>query len=110
MAQWHLDQLMEELERKGWQFVRFIPSEDLYVSGSWEIRRFGSLKSIFIDFNGVDDLNTLSMEESYGCRIREKTDGLYFSKQGIDKKSENYKIWKKNLKDFVENIKKGEEL
>jgi hypothetical protein len=80
MAQWHLDELREELERKGWQFVRFIPSEDLYVSGSWEIKRFGSLKSIFIDFDGVDDLNTLPMKESYGCQVGEKTDGLYFSK------------------------------
>jgi hypothetical protein len=105
MAEWHLTELRNELEKKGWRIIAEHPSPNLYISGSWEVQRNPSMASIFIDFEGIDDLNTLPMNESYGCNIRNhEPSGLYFSKRGEKSDSNKRKIWKSNLTDFVKQL------
>jgi hypothetical protein len=108
MAEWHLNELRNELEKKGWRIIAEHPSHHLYVSGSWEIQRNPLMPSIFIDFSGIDDLNTLPMNESYGCRIRNyeaiEANTLYFSKRGEKSDSNKRKLWKSNLVNFVKQL------
>lgn len=105
MAEWHLNELRNELEKKGWRIIAEHPSHHLYVSGFWEIQRNPSMSPIFIDFEGVDDLNTLPMNESHGCDIRNhEADGLYFSKRGEISDSNRRTIWKGNLVNFVNQL------
>lgn len=105
MAEWHLNELRNELEKRGWRVVAEHPSQNFYVSGSWEIQRNSSMPPIFIDFKGIDDLDTLPMDESYACNIRNhKLDSLYFSKRGGEKDSNRRTIWKSNLANFVKQL------
>lgn len=101
MAEWHLNDLRNALERRGWRIVNELPSRHLYISGTWEIER--DRKRLSIDFNGSDDLNTLPMEKSYGCGVEGQIDGLYFSRKGT-KGSERAKTWKNELEKFVQDL------
>ena len=91
MAEWHLKDLRNALESRGWRIVNELPSRHLYISGTWEIERDG--KRLSIDFNGIDDLNTLPMEKSYGCGVEGKIKG-----------SERAKTWKNELEKFVRGL------
>ena len=101
MAEWHLKDLRNALESRGWRIVNELPSRHLYISGTWEIERDG--KRLSIDFNGIDDLNTLPMEKSYGCGVEGKIEGLFFSRKGT-KGSERAKTWKNELEKFVRGL------
>lgn len=103
MAEWHLDELREAMERSGWRFVAEHPSHHLYISASWEFERSGD-EPLFIDFGGIDDLNTLPISESYGCNVRGEAGlGLYFRRRG-DRTSAKRRLWQAELKDFVESL------
>jgi hypothetical protein len=105
MAEWHLKELRNELEKKGWWVITEHPSHHLYASGSWEIQRNALFPPIFIDFEGFDDLKNLPMNESYACHFRnQNASALYFSKRGEKSDSNRRKIWKSNLIDFVKQL------
>ena len=105
MADWHLSELRGAIEKIGWRFVAEHPSEHLYISGTWEFTRDSSEPNLFIDFQGIDDLRTLPMNESYACHIRgHATQDLYFSRKGPEG-SGRRKAWKQELHNFVEALK-----
>ena len=103
MAEWHLNELREAMERSGWRFVAEHPSYHLYISASWEFDRGGN-EPLFIDFGGIDDLNTLPITESYGCNVRgDNARSLYFSRMG-QKGSARRESWSTELKNFVASL------
>jgi hypothetical protein len=101
VAEWHLKDLRNALERRGWRIVNELPSRHLYISGTWEIERDG--RRLSIDFGGFDDLSTLPMEKSYGCGVEGQIDGLYFSRKGT-KGSERARTWKSELEKFIRDL------
>jgi hypothetical protein len=104
MAEWHLKELRNAIERCGWRFIVEHPSEDLYVSASWEFMRSDKEPVLFIDFDGIDDLRTLPIEKSYGCRVRGRAgQGLYFSRKGSGD-SVKRDTWSTELKAFVTSL------
>ena len=106
MADWHLNELREAMERSGWRFVAEHPSYNLYVSASWEFERSGG-ETLIIDFGGIDDLNTLPLSESYGCSVRgDSLRGLYFRRRG-SKTSAKRGFWLAELKEFVESLNRA---
>src|SRR3954447_9122408 len=66
----HLQALEEALLRKGWRVIAVHPGDDYRISATWEIQRGSRQPSQFIDFDGLDDVVCLPLEESYGCHIR----------------------------------------
>jgi hypothetical protein len=58
------------LEARGWRIVAELSGDDYRVSATWEIERSTQRPSVFIDFDRLDDLITLPLEQSYGCCIR----------------------------------------
>lgn len=96
MAQWHLDSLRDALRKKGWEIVRELPGNDHGLSGSWQIQRSTKRPSLHIDFEGLDDLQTLPMTRAYACRLREHTKlTLYFSRQ---------RTWQAGLRAFITEL------
>lgn len=107
MSQWNLDQLRNALERRGWTLVAEHPSEDHNISASWEIERSTNNPTIFIDFEGLgfsDYLNTLPMDKSWGCHIRNTSKiSLSFRRSGIPG-SNRRQIWQDELQTFIEEL------
>jgi len=79
MAQWHLSEIEDGLEQIGWKVVSRDPGNDYDISETWVLKRS---KILFLDFLGLDDMNTLPIEHSYGCKIRDTEIELYFFKKG----------------------------
>lgn len=101
MAEWHLKELRNAIERSGWRFVAEHPSDDLYISASWEFKRGDKEPVLWIDFGGIDDLRTLPIERSNGCQARHRpSEGLYFRRKGSSD-SVKREIWLKELNAFV---------
>ena len=104
MAEWHLKELRNAIERSGWRFVAEHQSDDLYLSASWEFKRSEKAPVLWIDFGGIDDLRTLPIEESYGCHARNRPDhGLYFRRKASGA-SVSREIWLSDLKAFVADL------
>lgn len=103
MARWHLDELRDALERKGWRVVAELPGDDYRVSATWELQRSGDPRSLLIDFDGLDDLNVLPLDESYACRVRGTDCSLYFGRRG-ETGSAKRTHWRDELKAFVESF------
>lgn len=102
MAEWHLKDLSEALERNGWRLEAEHEGDGYRISASWELVRDGNV-AIFLDFEGLDDMRTLAVDHSYACHLRgDSRIGLYFSKKG-DKKSANRASWKAALKEFIDS-------
>jgi hypothetical protein len=98
MAQWHLDGLRDALSKKGWHVVAELAGKDYDVSGSWQIQRSTQRPALHIDFQGLDDMQTLPMERAYACRLREQSEvSLYFSRQ---------RTWDEGLRTFISELDK----
>ncbi|HXG68394.1 MAG TPA: hypothetical protein VNO70_25085 [Blastocatellia bacterium] len=104
MANWHLEELRNALERRGWRIVSELPGDGYAISASWEIQRSDKAPSLFIDFNGLADMVTLPIEKSYGCQVRGyESLSLYFRKRG-ETGSNRKQIWQSDLKQFIESL------
>ncbi len=100
MAEWHLNDLENALGRTGWRVKAELPGNDYNISVTWEIVR-GPSEKRFIDFSGLDDMETLPIEQSYGCSVRERQEcDLYFGRMG-EKNSEQRNEWQLALSKFV---------
>ncbi len=81
MSQWHLDELQKALTQRGWRVVIRHPGDNHKISGSWEIQRSTKSSTLFIDFEGFDDMQCRPLSESYACRIRgHPAMSIYFGK------------------------------
>ena len=104
MAEWHLNKLRAALERRGWHIVAELPGNDYDISAIWEIQRSAKRPSLFIEFDGLDDMETLPIDQSYGCRTQgNKSLSLYFGKRG-DNGSRKREVWQKKLQHFIEGL------
>ncbi len=102
MADWHLAALEAALTARGWQIAAVHAGDDYAISASWEIRRSSRRPSLYLDFNGLDDMQTLPLERSYGCDVRwHDSPSLYFGRPG--------QRWKRALQDFVAELDTLEE-
>ena len=107
MSDWHLDQLRNALERKGWRIVAEHPGNDYDISASWELTRSKSQNPVFIDFEGLDDMITLPIEKSYGCHVRgHGVIALYFRKGG-EGETKKRKVWQEELNGFIDRLEQG---
>ena len=98
MADWHLRELEEGLTRRGWRIDTVLPGNDYDISASWKIVR-GDAERL-LDFEGLDDLDTLPLERAYGVRVRDREEsGLYFGKQSSDARPN--RPWEHDLDAFV---------
>ena len=80
MAEWHLRELEDRLARRGWRIARVFPGDDYRISATWEIER-GGLRHL-VDFEGLDDMETLPVDRAYACHLRTREGaGLYFGKK-----------------------------
>jgi hypothetical protein len=102
MAQWHLDELRGTLERKGWKITE-LPGDDYRLSATWSLNRSAQSPEAFIDFEGLDDMKTLPIVESYACSERGKPNSLYFGRRG-ERHSRTRESWKAELEVFVRAI------
>jgi len=103
MADWHLNELREAFERRGWRLVAEHPGDGYRTSASWEIARSGQRSNLFLDFDGLDDMQTLPLDESYGCGVRESRFKLYFSRRGETGSSQRMK-WTNELTNFIDAL------
>jgi hypothetical protein len=80
MAQWHLDDIENSLNRIGWIISeRIEPNENESFIGGWVIKRASER---IMDFNGIFDGmgNTIkdpSLDKAYGCQIQETDISLF---------------------------------
>ena len=100
MAEWHLEDLRCALEKRGW-LITVHAGDDYRSSGTWELRRPRDTKAVWIDFNGLDDMRTLPVGQSYGCERRGTSIGLYF------RRARAADIWKRELATFLESLEDG---
>lgn len=106
MADWHLEEIKNALERVGWRFVAEHPGDEYRISATWEFSRGHTDANLFIDFDGLDDMITLPIEKSYACSVRGTPRlSLYFSKRG-GSGSPARERWRDSLNLFVEKIGK----
>lgn len=62
------------------------------------------MTSTFIAFEGLDDLVTLPLEQSYGCYVRGRESvSLYFGRRG-ENDSKRKRIWQNDLMRFVNGL------
>lgn len=71
---------------------------DCDISGSWQIQRSTRKRPLHVDFEGLDDMQTLPMDRAYACHVRERRKlSLYFSRQ---------RTWDVGLKTFISELDK----
>jgi hypothetical protein len=100
MSKPHLQALEKALAGRGWTVVAVHPGNNYDISATWEIQRGTSEPTLFIDFEGLDDVVCLSMEECYGCHVRgRRKPSLYFRR--LNKSRE---LWKRDLNEFVQSL------
>ncbi|MEQ1762409.1 MAG: hypothetical protein ABL984_04590 [Pyrinomonadaceae bacterium] len=108
MAEWHLNELRNAIERSGWRLVAEHPGDNYRISASWKFKRSDKEPALWIDFEGLDDLRTFPIEQSYGCHARNRaSEGLYFRRKGSSE-SVKREIWLRELKAFVSSLNGAE--
>jgi len=99
MADWHLAELRAALEKRGWRIVER-DGDDYRISGTWELGRSRDPRTLLIDFDGLDDMKTLPIDQSYACRLRDSGVAIYF------RRARNEEQWREELAAFIEAIEK----
>lgn len=81
MSEKHLRDLRNRLEANHWHFVREEPGDGYRISAVWIIERPDGSNRLHIAFEGLDDMHTLPIGESYGCSVQEHPEiSLYFAR------------------------------
>jgi hypothetical protein len=85
MAEWHLKELRDALENRGWRLIAALPGDDRAISADWQFERSSTEPIITLAFEGLADLFVLPLENAYGCHVvgQEKI-GLYFSSRPVN--------------------------
>ena len=74
------------------------PGDGYQIAGTWELRRAGDNRVFHVDFDGLDDMRTLPVTESYACRVRNRGASLYF------RRARSRDLWEGELAAFVSSI------
>ena len=97
MSEAHLTELRKVLENNHWVIASEQEGNEYDISGVWEISRPDGTNKIHIEFEGLDDMETLPIEKSYSCRIKEVPKvNLHFSKVG--------RSWGEELTNFISEL------
>ena len=97
MSTAHLDLLRKSLEKNNWVICEELPGNEYSISASWVISRPNGNSKLKLNFEGLDDLECLPIEQSYGCHVESSGNaGLYFSKISTSFPSE--------LSTFIDNL------
>ena len=95
----HLKQLRNALEINHWRIDEELSGNEHDISGYWKISRPNGDTRLTIEFEGMDALKVLPIEEAYGCRVSEVPDvTAYFSRAN--------RSWPSELKGFVSQLNK----
>ena len=98
MSKSHLKDLRNAIEASHWRIAEVLPGDDYRISASWVLVRPDGSGRLHLDFEGIDDLRSLPIEQSCGCQVREVPErGLYFARI---KRS-----WKDELSGFVTRLR-----
>jgi hypothetical protein len=68
MSEVHLDNLRNALEKSHWVVTLELDGNDYDISAIWVVSRPDGTAIRNIEFEGLDDMETLPIEKSYGCR------------------------------------------
>jgi hypothetical protein len=103
MSQSHLKQLHDALTRRGWDVTeRSRGDDDVQGAATWMIRRSSAGPTLLIDFEGFGGMGEdISLEESYACRVRGNSIGLYFRRVNRSRQ-----LWVSELNEFVNALEK----
>ena len=97
MSEQHLKSLLNTLEANRWKFIEELPGDGYRISAIWAISRTDGSNRLELEFEGLDDLITLPIEKSYGCRLKQSADiNLYFAPISNS--------WGKLLDEFMEKL------
>jgi len=108
MADWHLRELRNALEARGWRIVTEHPGDNYRFSATWEIERSTRNPPVFLDFEGLDDMVTLPLEQSYACYIRGHDSlGLGFYRKG-EGGSRRRQLWQSELEQFLKELDRAD--
>ncbi len=81
MSESHLAQLKSELNRRRWVIIKEEEGNDYDILGTWSVSRPDGTEKRHIEFEGLSDLETLPIEQAYGCRVLEAPElSLYFAR------------------------------
>lgn len=77
----HISGLRNKLENSNWKITKELEGDDYSISAIWKISRPNGEHRLNLVFEGLDEKEVLSIDESYGCYILENKDlSLYFKK------------------------------
>ncbi|WP_282605186.1 hypothetical protein [Pelagibius sp. Alg239-R121] len=97
MSEQHLKDLRNALERGHWRVVEELPGDDYRICAVWIIARPDGSNRLALNFDGLDDLRRLPIEESYGCDLAESYKvSLYFARIS--------RSWKPSLAEFIKQL------
>jgi len=98
MSDIHLNDIRRSPEKAHWKVVEELDGDGYSVSGVWVVERPDGTSRFHLDFQRLDDMRTLPIEQSYGCAVRESPQvSCYFSRQA--------RSWPQELADFEKNLK-----
>ena len=97
MSEERLTALRNALETNHQVLISEKQGNDYDVSAIWVISRPDGKTKLHIEFDGLDDMKTLSIEESFGCSVREIPNlDLYFARIN--------RTWDEALLKFVDDL------
>lgn len=83
MSEVHLKDIRRCLEEANWIIADELEGDDYQISAVWVIARPNGDSRFHLEFEGLDDMRKLPIDQSYGCSIREAQEiGCYFSREG----------------------------
>jgi len=101
MADWHLREIEERLMKRGWRVAAIHDGDGYRISASWEIERGES--RLFLDFQGLDDLQTLPIERAYAVKVRSHPEcDLGLGKKPTEARPN--RMWEEELAAFVASL------
>ena len=93
MTQSHLNDLEAAIERAGWTVVAKKNGDRHGISALWQLERRRDKAALTLEFNGLEHLTTLPVEQSYGCSVVGHRDAeCYFARKG--------RSWPRELRKF----------
>lgn len=84
MSLTHLEKLRNNLTKHKWVIQQELPGDDYRISAIWRISRPDKTGEFKLAFDGMDDMEVLPIEKSYGCHVisNEHID-LYFGRKSF---------------------------
>ncbi|MBG6209545.1 hypothetical protein IWQ49_004218 [Labrenzia sp. EL_126] len=97
----HLEILETAFARNHWIVDRRMPGDGYFISEVWHLTRVDGTGALTVEFDGLNELECLPIEKSYGCDIVEiANSGLYFSKIRASRWPKDLALFEMRIKEF----------